>query len=126
MSKSSVLVIGGGIAGIQASLDLANAGAHVYLVEKTPFLGGRMAQLYKTFPTNDCSTCIEAPLIVEAHRHPNIDVLVDSEVLKVSGKAGDFKVNVLKMPRYVNDNCTLCGDCFEACPEVVPNEIDVG
>ncbi len=126
MSKSSVLVIGGGIAGIQASLDLANAGAHVYLVEKTPFLGGRMAQLFKTFPTNDCSTCIEAPLIVECHRHPNIDVLVDSEVLKVTGKAGDFKVHVLKQPRYVHDNCTSCGDCFDACPVVVPNEFDVG
>ncbi len=126
MSDSSVLVIGGGIAGIQSSLDLANAGAHVYLVEKSPFLGGRMAQLFKTFPTNDCSTCIEAPLIVEAHRHPNIDVLVDSEVLKVSGKAGNFKVKVLKRPRYVHDNCTSCGDCFDVCPEMVPNEFDVG
>ncbi|UCD91730.1 MAG: CoB--CoM heterodisulfide reductase iron-sulfur subunit A family protein, partial [Methanobacteriota archaeon] len=126
MSDSSVLVIGGGIAGIQASLDLANAGAHVYLVEKSPFLGGRMAQLFKTFPTNDCSTCIEAPLIVEAHRHPNIDVLVVSELLGVTGKAGDFKVTVLKRPRFVHDNCTSCGDCFDACPEMVPNEFDVG
>jgi heterodisulfide reductase subunit A len=126
MSASSVLVIGGGIAGIQASLDLANAGAHVYLVEKAPFLGGRMAQLFKTFPTNDCSTCIEAPLIVEAHRHPNIDVLVDSEVMTVAGNAGNFKVKVLKKPKYVNDNCTSCGDCFDACPEVIPNEFDVG
>lgn len=126
MSASSVLVIGGGIAGIQASLDLANAGAHVFLIEKAPFLGGRMAQLFKTFPTNDCSTCIEAPLIVEAHRHSNIDVLVDSEVMTVAGKAGDFKVQVLKKPKYVNDNCTSCGDCFNACPEAVPNEFDVG
>lgn len=85
-----------------------------------------MAQLFKTFPTNDCSTCIEAPLIVEASRHPNIELFVDSEVKEVAGKAGNFRVKVLKKPRFVHDSCTSCGDCFEVCPQIVPNEFDVG
>jgi heterodisulfide reductase subunit A len=123
----SVLVIGGGIAGIQASLDLANRGTKVYLVEKTPSIGGRMAQLDKTFPTLDCSICILAPKMIECFRHPNVDLLTYSEVADVKGEAGDFTVKLLKKPRYVDSaKCTGCGTCMEKCPVKVPNEFDMG
>jgi heterodisulfide reductase subunit A len=125
--SNSVLVIGGGIAGIQASLDLANRGTKVYLVEKTPSIGGRMAQLDKTFPTLDCSICILAPKMIECLRHPNINLLTYSEVKEVKGEAGDFTVKLLEKPRYVDAmKCTGCGTCMEKCPVKVPSEFDMG
>ena len=125
--QGSVLVIGGGIAGIQASLDLTELGFKVYLVEKYPSIGGRMAQLDKTFPTNDCSLCILAPKMVEVYRNPNIKLLTHSEVKKVEGKAGDFNVTILKKPRYVDETkCKGCGDCASKCPKIeVPNLFDM-
>jgi len=126
MSKP-VLVVGGGVAGIQASLDLANRGTKVYLVEKTPSIGGRMAQLDKTFPTLDCSICILAPKMIECLRHSNISLLTYSEVEHVEGKEGDFTVKILRKPRYVEfSKCTGCGTCMEKCPVKVPNEFDMG
>jgi heterodisulfide reductase subunit A len=126
MSKS-VLVVGGGIAGIQASLDLANRGTKVYLIEKTPSIGGRMAQLDKTFPTLDCSICILAPKMIECLRHSNISLLTYSEVQHVEGEAGNFTVKILRKPRYVEfSKCTGCGTCMEKCPVKVPNEFDMG
>lgn len=123
----SVLVIGGGIAGIQASLDLAGRGLKVYLVEITPSIGGRMAQLDKTFPTMDCSICILAPKMIECYRHPNVTLLSYSEVKDVSGSVGNFKVKILKKPRYVDEEkCTGCGTCATKCPIKVPNEFDMG
>jgi len=120
------LVIGGGVAGIQAALDLADAGYRVYLVEKEPSIGGRMAQIDKTFPTMDCSICILAPKMSEAGHHPNIEIMTNSEIKNVSGHVGNFKVEILKKARYVKDTCTACGDCSKACPEVAPNEFDMG
>ena len=115
--EKSVLVIGGGIAGIQASLDLADKGVIVHLVEKEPSLGGRMAQLDKTFPTNDCSICILAPKMADCYGHPNINVLTYSEVIGLEGAKGNFNVRVLKKARYVDENtCTGCGECLEKCP----------
>lgn len=122
-----VLVIGGGIAGIQASLDLAEIGVRVHLVEKSPTIGGRMAQLDKTFPTNDCSTCILSPKMVECDRHPNIMIHTLSEVQAVTGEAGDFTARVVKRPRYVDEHaCTSCGDCAEVCPIVRRDEFQMG
>ncbi len=120
------LVLGGGVAGIQAALDLADTGYKVYLVEKEPSIGGRMAQIDKTFPTMDCSICILAPKMSDAGRHPNIELLTNSEVTEVTGYIGNFKVKVLKKPRYVTEECTACGDCASVCPVVAPNEFDVG
>ena len=127
MTKSA-LVIGGGIAGIQASLDLADRDIHVYLVEKDPTIGGIMCRLDKTFPTNDCSACILSPKMADCNGHPNIDVLTYHEVQKVEGKAGDFKVTVLKKARYVNPNeCTGCGDCLAKCPvKNIPDKYEFG
>ncbi|MDY6964621.1 MAG: NAD(P)-binding protein [Halobacteriota archaeon] len=125
----AALVIGGGIAGIQASLDLVDQGFKVYLVEKTPSIGGRMGQLDKTFPTLDCSMCILSPKMVEVGRHPNIELLTLSEVVGLEGEAGNFKVKVHKNPRYIDEiKCTGCGLCAEACSlkDVFPNEFDVG
>ena len=122
-----VLVIGGGIAGVQAALDLANACVNTFLIEKSPSLGGKMAQLDKTFPTNDCSMCILSPKLVEAGRHPKIKILANSEVLDCEGEAGNFKVKVLKHARYVDEEkCTGCGACAEKCPKKVPSEFDRG
>ena len=122
-----VLVIGGGIAGIQASLDLANAGFQVYLVEEKPTIGGHMAQLSRTFPTEDCSSCILAPKMADVADHPNIHLLTYSEVVEVQGSVGNFQVLVKVKPRYVDPNkCTACGECEEVCPVSVPNEFDLG
>jgi NADH:ubiquinone oxidoreductase subunit E len=116
MSKG-VAVIGGGIAGVQAALDLAEQGIKVYIIEKTPSLGGRMAQLDKTFPTNDCSMCILSPKLVEAGRHPNIELLTLSEIKELEGEEGEFKIKVLKSARYVDEvSCTGCGICAATCP----------
>ncbi len=116
-TESSVLVIGGGVAGIQASLDLADKGVIVQLVEKEPSIGGRMAQLDKTFPTNDCSICILAPKMADCYGHPNINVWTMSEVVGLEGSKGNFKAKVLKKARYVDENkCTGCGECLEKCP----------
>ena len=110
---------------MQASLDLASRGIKVYLVEKSPSIGGRMAQLDKTFPTLDCSICILAPKMIECSHHPNIRLLTYSEVKEVSGSAGNFIVKVLRKPRYVDEKkCTGCGICTEHCPVEVPNEFD--
>jgi heterodisulfide reductase subunit A len=112
----AALVIGGGIAGIQAALDIADAGFQVYLVERSPSIGGRMSQLDKTFPTLDCSACILTPKMVDAGRHPNIELLTYSEVTEVSGEAGRFHVQIKKKPRYVDvEKCRGCGLCAEAC-----------
>jgi len=110
------LVIGGGIAGIQAALDIADAGYKVYLVEREPSVGGRMAQLDKTFPTLDCSSCILTPKMVDVGQHPNIELMTYSEVAAVEGEVGAFHVTVKKKPRYVDvDKCTGCGSCAAAC-----------
>jgi heterodisulfide reductase subunit A len=127
MGSSAVLVIGGGIAGMQASLDLADRGLTVYLVEKSPSIGGRMAQLDKTFPTMDCSICILAPKMIECFHHPNIKLLTCSEVKEVIGYAGNFNVKVFQNPRFVDaEKCTGCGACTEKCPVKVPSEFDMG
>jgi heterodisulfide reductase subunit A len=126
MAKNG-LVIGGGIAGIQAALDLADQGFKVYLVEKTPSIGGKMAKLDKTFPTMDCAACIMTPRMVDAGRHPNIELLTYSEVKEVSRSGKNFKVKVLKKPRYVDETrCTGCGICSQHCPVEVSNEFDEG
>ncbi len=125
--KGSVLVIGGGISGIQAALDLADSGFFVHLVEKSAAIGGSMSQLDKTFPTNDCSACILSPKLVEAGRHLNINLLTLTDVLKVEGSAGDFKVKIRKNPRFVDvEKCIACGTCAEKCPKKMPNEFDLG
>ena len=125
--SDSVLVIGGGIAGMQASLDLANMGFKVYLVEKLSSVGGRMAQLDKTFPTNDCAMCILAPKMIEASTHANIELLTYSEVENVSGEAGNFKVKVKKKATFVDwSTCTGCGLCVEGCPVIMPDEFNRG
>lgn len=115
--SSSVLVIGGGIAGIQTSLDLTELGFKVYLVEKKSTIGGAMAQLDKTFPTLDCSLCILAPKMVEIYRNPNIELLTYSEVKNIKGEPGNYNIIVEKKPRYVNEGvCKGCGDCAAVCP----------
>jgi heterodisulfide reductase subunit A len=121
-----VLVIGGGVAGIQAALDLADTGYKVCLVEKEPSIGGMMARIDKTFPTMDCSICILAPKMSDAGHHPNIELLTNSEVSEVKGYIGNFHVKVLKKPRYVSKDCSACGECVKVCPIVAPNEFDVG
>ena len=122
-----IMIVGGGIAGIQAALDVAEQGIKVYLVEKSPSIGGRMAQLDKTFPTLDCSSCILTPKMVSAARHENIELLTYAEVEEITGKAGNFKVKVLKRPRYVDvDKCTGCGICITKCPsKKIPNEYNM-
>lgn len=119
------LVIGGGVAGIQAAQDMADAGFKVYLVEKDPSIGGRMAQLDKNFPTVDCSICILGPKMTDAGKHPNIEILSYSEVVDVQGYIGNFHIRVKKKPRYVlTDLCNGCGECQTVCPVEVPNEFD--
>ena len=127
MTKSA-LVIGGGIAGIQASLDLADRDIHVYLVERLPTIGGTMSRLDKTFPTNDCSACILSPKMADCIGHPNITTLTFHEIMKVEGKAGDFKVTLKSKARYVDpESCTACGDCVAKCPtKGISDEFEYG
>jgi len=126
-SFGDVMIVGGGISGIQAALDLGTAGFKVYFVEKSPTVGGKMAHLDKTFPTNDCSMCIESPKFVECKRHPNIEMLTYSEVEKVEGEAGDFTVTVVRKPRYVDETkCTGCTVCVEYCPVKYPDQFNQG
>ncbi len=121
----AALVVGGGIAGVQASLDLAESGYKVYLVESQTGIGGRMAQLDKTFPTNDCSTCIFSPKLVTVGQNPNIELLSYSEVADIQGDVGHFNVKVRQKARYVRkDRCKACGDCATACPVKLPNQFD--
>jgi heterodisulfide reductase subunit A len=123
--EKSVLVVGGGIAGIQASLDLANAGFPVYLVEKAPSIGGRMAQLDKTFPTLDCSACILTPKMVDVAKNPNIIMLTNAEVTDVKGFVGNYEATILKKPRYVDEKrCVGCEVCAQVCPIKVPDSFN--
>ncbi|NHI90942.1 MAG: hydrogenase iron-sulfur subunit [Candidatus Lokiarchaeota archaeon] len=127
LSEEAILVIGGGVSGIQASLDLAEMGYRVYLVERSPSIGGVMAQLDKTFPTNDCSICILAPKMVEVARHQNIELFTYSEVKSVKKIENGFKVLIYSYPRYVDaDKCTGCRQCQETCPIEIPNEYEMG
>jgi len=123
----AVLVAGGGIAGMQAALDLAESGFAVRLVERATAIGGRMAQLDKTFPTNDCSMCTLSPKLIEVDKHRDIELLVNAEITGCTGEAGRFAVEVLRHPTYVDpDKCNSCGDCLEVCPVSLPAEFDEG
>lgn len=124
----ATLIVGGGIAGIQAALDIAEGGHKVYLVEKEPSIGGHMAQFDKTFPTLDCAACILTPKMVSVGQHKNIDLMAYSEVKEVNGFVGNFNVKVTKKPKYVNDEkCTGCGSCWAFCPSnrVLKNRVMV-
>jgi heterodisulfide reductase subunit A2 len=123
----AVLVLGGGIAGMQASLDLANSGLKVYLVDRSPTIGGTMAQLDKTFPTNDCSMCIVSPKLVEVARHIDIETITNSELDSLTGEAGNFKAVLKSYPRYIDvEKCTGCGVCRQSCPVRAVNEFNYG
>ena len=112
-----VLIVGGGIAGIQSALDLAMSGYYVYLLETTPSIGGAMAKFDKTFPSNDCAMCIMSPKLVEAGRHQNIELITYADLESVSGKAGHFRATLKKRARCIDmDRCTGCGICIENCP----------
>jgi len=125
--EKSVLVVGGGIAGIQSALDVANAGLNVFLVEKAPSIGGKMALLDKTFPTLDCSACILTPKMTEVARHPNIKLITYADVENVSGYVGNYEVTILKKPRYVDeDKCTGCGECPKECTVEMLSEFELG
>ncbi|MFX0090373.1 MAG: 4Fe-4S binding protein [Candidatus Hodarchaeota archaeon] len=124
---SKCLIIGGGIAGIQAALDVADAGQEVILVEREPSVGGRMAQLSETFPTLDCSSCILTPKMSMVAHHPRIKLLTSSEIVEFTGYVGNFKVKIRRKPSYVDEEkCTLCDDCSRACPITMPNEFNRG
>jgi heterodisulfide reductase subunit A-like polyferredoxin len=123
----AVLVCGAGIAGIQASLDLAESGFKVYLVESTAAIGGRMAQLDKTFPTGDCSLCVLSPRLVECARNKNIEIITLADIEGISGQPGNFKINIRQNPRYIDaKKCDACGDCAEVCPVELPSEFECG
>ncbi|MFA4859376.1 FAD-dependent oxidoreductase [Methanoregula sp.] len=123
----NVVVIGAGIAGIQAALDIAGHGIHVDLIEREPSIGGHMAQLDKTFPTNDCSMCILSPKMVDVARHPRITIHTCTDVESIDGEVGHFRVILKKHPRYIDEStCTGCGDCIQICPVEVYNRFDAG
>ncbi len=125
--EDKALVIGGGVAGMQAAMDLGDMGFHVYLVEKQPSIGGRMARFDKVFPTNDCSICILGPKMVEVARNKNIEIMSYSEVVDFKGFVGNFEVTVEHKPRYINfDLCTGCAQCSEACPVEIPYDFNEG
>lgn len=124
--NKDVLVIGGGVAGIMASIELADKGYKVYLVERKPSIGGHMAQLSKTFPTLDCSQCILTPKMVYASQHPLIQIITMAEPVAVEGTPGNYRVLIRKKPRYVDDGCTACGECATKCPIKVPSEFEAG
>jgi len=125
--NQSVLIIGGGVAGITASLQLADAGYPVVMVERGPSIGGHMAQLSKTFPTLDCAPCILGPRMGDVGKHPRIRLITDATVERVSGQVGNFHVAIRRSPRFVDpEKCVGCGKCAEKCPVTVPNEFDLG
>lgn len=121
------MIVGGGIGGMQAALDLAACGIKVYLADNKPSIGGVMSQLDKTFPTNDCAMCTQSPRLVEIGKHKNIEILPLSDVESVQGKPGNFQVTIRKRPRYVDiGKCTGCGLCFPSCPVIMKNDFDLG
>lgn len=124
---AAVMVMGGGVGGIQASLDLTEMGYKVYLVEKSPSIGGVMGMLDKTFPTNECSMCILSPKMVEVASNMNIEIITLADVLEVNGEPGDFKIKIRKRPRFVDiEKCTGCGICTEKCPSKIPDDYNAG
>jgi len=127
LNKPAVLVVGAGIAGMQAALEIADSEHHVYLVERLPTVGGRMMQLDKTFPTMDCASCIGTPKMSQVGSHKNIELVTYAEVTKVTGYAGNFKATLRKKAKYIDSaNCTACGECAKVCPVTVPSEWQLG
>ncbi len=123
----AIMVVGGGIAGMQASLDAAAAGYKVFLVERDISIGGVMAQLDKTFPTNDCSTCLISPKLIEVAQHPDIEILTQAEIERLEGDAGHFTVTLHREPRYIDAaKCNACGACADVCPVTLPSTFDEG
>jgi heterodisulfide reductase subunit A2 len=123
--SDEILIIGGGIAGINAALNAADYGAKVYLIDDTPSIGGMMARLDKTFPTNDCSICIESPLMYEVDNHSGIEILTNTEIRRVRKENGTFQVRLVKKAKFIDEEkCTGCGSCVEACPVSIPDELD--
>jgi heterodisulfide reductase subunit A len=123
----TVMVVGGGISGMQSSLDLADSGFKVYLIDKLPSIGGVMSQLDKTFPTNDCAMCIMAPKLVGTGRHHNIEIISNAEIDSLEGEEGNFKVNLVRKPRRINEEkCTGCGVCGTKCPVEAIDEYNWG
>ena len=123
--SQAILIVGGGVAGINAALNAADYGSRVYLIDDTASIGGMMARLDKTFPTNDCSICIESPLMYEVDNHPNIEILTNTEIRKVNKENSTFKVRLLKKAKFIDEEkCTGCGACAEACPVSVFDELD--
>jgi len=121
------MVVGGGVAGIQAALDLADMGIETFLIERGPSIGGRMAQLDKTFPTNDCAMCILSPKLVQAGSHPYIHIITLAEVAGIEGTSPNLKVSVRITPRYIDESkCTGCGICVARCPVKVPDPYNKG
>jgi heterodisulfide reductase subunit A len=121
----AIMIVGAGVAGINCALNAAKYGTKVYLVDDTASIGGMMARLDKTFPTNDCSICIEAPQMYEVDNHPNIEIMTHTEVRKVSASNGGFKVRLVKKAKFIDEEkCTGCGECMKACPVTVPHEMD--